>query len=125
MVINSADTITAGKMNMEGSYFMSKGKTMEQFPLLKDANLRGSLVYYDGQHNDSRMNMALIMTAVHQGAVVANHTEVVELYKNSEGQCKGARIRDNISGEEWDVKAKVYDARRLPLRFADAWFCRV
>lgn len=31
-----------------------------------------------GSHNDSRMNMALIMSAVHQGAVIANHMEVVE-----------------------------------------------
>lgn len=34
---------------MEGSYFMGRGKTMEQFPLLKGESLRGSLVYYDGE----------------------------------------------------------------------------
>ena len=33
---------------MEGSYYMNRGKTLAQFPLLKDDNLRGSLVYYDG-----------------------------------------------------------------------------
>jgi len=98
--------VLAGSQNMEGSYFMSRGKTLAQFPLLKDENLRGSLVYYDGQHNDSRMNIALVMTAVHQGAVAANHTEVVALHKNKQGRCSGARLRDNITGEEWDVKAK-------------------
>lgn len=85
---------------------MSRGKTLAQFPLLKDENLRGSLVYYDGQHNDSRMNIALVMTAVHQGAVAANHTEVVALHKDGQGKCKGARLRNNISGEEFDVKAR-------------------
>ena len=98
--------VLAGSQNMEGSYFMSRGKTLAQFPLLKDENLRGSLVYYDGQHNDSRMNIALVMTAVHQGAVAANHTEVVALHKSKEGRCAGARLRDNITGAEWDVKAK-------------------
>lgn len=34
---------------MEGSYFMGRGKTLAQFPLLKDEKLRGSLVYYDGE----------------------------------------------------------------------------
>lgn len=114
---------------MEGSYFMSRGKTLAQFPLLKDQNLRGSLVYYDGkhkrrlssslvsipdlgipgagQHNDSRMNVALVMTAVQQGCVAANHTEVIALHKDGKGRCNGARLRDNISGNEWDVKAKV------------------
>jgi len=98
--------VLAGSQNMEGSYFMSRGKTLAQFPLLKDQNLQGSLVYYDGQHNDSRMNVALVMTAVHQGTVAANHTEVVALHKNSAGKCSGARLRDNITGDEWDVKAK-------------------
>ena len=62
---------------------------------------------YAGQHNDSRMNMALVMTAVHQGAVVANHTEVIALHKDASGKCNGARLKDNITGEEWNVKAKV------------------
>jgi len=98
--------VLAGKQNMEGSYFMGRGKTMEQFPLLKGESLRGALVYYDGQHNDSRMNVALVMTAVHQGCVAANHTEVVALHKDAKGKCNGARLRDNVSGDEWDVKAK-------------------
>lgn len=55
------------------------------------------------------MNVALVMTAVHQGCVAANHTEVIALHKDAKGKCNGARLRDNISGEEWDVKAKVSD----------------
>lgn len=53
------------------------------------------------------MNMALIMTAVKHGAVVANHTEVVKLHKDASGKLNGARVRDNLTGKEWDVKAKV------------------
>ncbi|TEB27817.1 DAO-domain-containing protein [Coprinellus micaceus] len=55
--------ILAGKENMETSYVMSKGKALETFPMLKSDGLVGAVVYYDGQHNDSRMNIALIMTA--------------------------------------------------------------
>lgn len=51
--------------------------------------------------------MALVMTAVHQGAVAANHTEVVALHKDSNGKLNGARLKDNITGDEWNVKAKV------------------
>lgn len=46
--------------------------------MLKGDGLCGAVVYYDGQHNDARMNMALAMSAVHHGAVVANYTEVTE-----------------------------------------------
>lgn len=115
----------AGKENMESSYLMSKGKALEAFPMLKQDGLVGALVYYDGklqnrrqmdaytditptgQHNDSRMNIALIMTAVQQGAIIANHVEVTSLDKAAPtGKLQGARVRDTLTGKEWDVKAK-------------------
>ncbi|TFK52388.1 DAO-domain-containing protein [Heliocybe sulcata] len=98
--------VLAGKENMESSYLMSKGKALETFPMLKSQGLVGALVYYDGQHNDSRMNTALIMTAVKHGATVANYVEVVELRKDEKGQLCGARVKDNLTGKEWDVKAR-------------------
>ena len=33
---------------MESSYLMSKGKALEQFPMLKSEGLVGAVVYYDG-----------------------------------------------------------------------------
>jgi glycerol-3-phosphate dehydrogenase len=60
-----------------------------------------------GQHNDARMNVALATTAACYGATVANHCEVIELTKDDKGMVNGAKLRDNISGDEWNVKAKV------------------
>lgn len=110
--------VLAGKENMETSYLMTKGKALEAFPMLKSDGLVGALVYYDGQHNDSRMNIALIMTAVKHGAVVSNYTEVVKLHKDESGKLSGARVRDNLTGKEWDVKAKGIINATGP--FADA-----
>ena len=102
--------ILAGSENMESSYVLGRGKALEAFPMLKDTGLVGAVVYYDGQHNDTRMNMALAMTAVHHGAAVANHTEVTALHKKpvpgKADQICGARLRDTLTGEEWDVKCK-------------------
>lgn len=67
---------------MESAYWMGKGKALEAFPMLKKDGLVGGVVYYDGQHNDSRMNISLVMTAVQHGAIVANYVEVTELHKN-------------------------------------------
>ncbi|KAJ7184402.1 FAD dependent oxidoreductase-domain-containing protein [Mycena filopes] len=98
--------ILAGKENMESSYLMSKGKALETFPMLKSDGLVGAVVYYDGQHNDSRMNMALIMSAVKHGATVANYCEVTALHKDPTGKLTGARVKDNMSGDEFTVRAK-------------------
>lgn len=53
------------------------------------------------------MNMALIMTAVKLGATVANKVDVTQLIKGADGKVEGARVRDNLTGEEWEVKARV------------------
>lgn len=53
------------------------------------------------------MNVALIMTAVKLGAKVANKVEVMQLLKNADDRIEGARVRDNLTGEEWEVKARV------------------
>lgn len=39
------------------------------------------IVYFDGQFNDSRMNVALACSAAHGGATITNHTEVLSLIK--------------------------------------------
>lgn len=103
--------LLAGGENMESSYVLSRGKALEKFPMLKAPGLAGAVVYYDGQHNDTRMNVALAMTAVHHGAVVANHTSVVAVHKKpvpgKPDQICGARVKDELTGEEWDVRCKA------------------
>ncbi|KAJ3539501.1 hypothetical protein NMY22_g4709 [Coprinellus aureogranulatus] len=102
--------ILAGKENMETSYVMSKGKALETFPMLKSDGLVGAVVYYDGQHNDSRMNIALILTAVKQGAKVANYCEVTALHKDPvTGKLIGAQVKDTLpssSQSSFNIRAK-------------------
>jgi glycerol-3-phosphate dehydrogenase len=99
--------ILAGSQNMESSYLMSRGKAIEAFPMLKSDGLVGAVVYYDGQHNDSRMNVALLMTAVLHGAVAANHVSLTALKKDVKGKIIGGSVKDELTGKEWDIKAKV------------------
>lgn len=42
----------------------------------ENGSLKGCCLYYDGQFNDSRMAVALAMTAASAGAVVVNHCQV-------------------------------------------------
>ena len=63
--------------------------------------------YYDGQFDDARYAVALATTAALQGAAVLNHARVESLIKDSDGHVTGVRVRDDISGHSFDVKAKV------------------
>ena len=74
--------------------------------MLKSAGLVGAVVYYDGMHNDARMNLALILTAIKHGAVVTNYTEVTRLQKDSAGKLVGAVVKDTPTGAEFQIRAK-------------------
>ncbi|CAH2305558.1 glycerol-3-phosphate dehydrogenase, mitochondrial [Pelobates cultripes] len=103
--------LVAGSQCLKSSYVLSKSKALELFPMLQKDKLVGAIVYYDGQHNDARMNLAIALTAARYGAATANYTEVVRLLKKTdlesgkERVC-GARCRDILTGKEFDVKAK-------------------
>uniref|UniRef100_A0A2P2I7R9 Glycerol-3-phosphate dehydrogenase n=1 Tax=Hirondellea gigas TaxID=1518452 RepID=A0A2P2I7R9_9CRUS len=104
----------AGSKRIKSSYAISKEKALELFPMLKKDRLVGALVYFDGQHNDARMNLSIALTATRLGASIANHTTVVRLLKksvkNEDGTATekiyGARCKDQVTGKEFDVKAK-------------------
>lgn len=60
--------------------------------MLKKENLIGAIVYYDGLHDDARMNLSLVLTAARYGATVCNHTEVIDLLKNEGGRICGVSV---------------------------------
>ncbi|KAI1628980.1 glycerol-3-phosphate dehydrogenase [Exophiala viscosa] len=87
----------AGSEGIETSYFLTKSKALDAFPMLKTDNLIGALVYYDGAHNDSRMNISIAATAALYGATVVNHMEVISLTKDQNGRLNGVLARDVIA----------------------------
>uniref|UniRef100_A0A8C0SI31 Glycerol-3-phosphate dehydrogenase n=1 Tax=Canis lupus familiaris TaxID=9615 RepID=A0A8C0SI31_CANLF len=103
--------LVAGSNCLKSSYVLSKSRALEHFPMLQKDKLVGAIVYYDGQHNDARMNLAIALTAARYGAATANYMEVVSLLKEAEphtGRQRvcGARCRDVLTGQEFDVRAK-------------------
>ncbi|KAI4285586.1 MAG: hypothetical protein L6R35_004633 [Caloplaca aegaea] len=102
----------AGSEGIESSYFLTKSRALDAFPMLKKENLFGALVYYDGAHNDSRMNVSIAMTAALYGATVVNHLEVTSLEKDANGKLIGAKVKDRVqekngqTPQEFSIKAK-------------------
>ncbi|CAN7130785.1 hypothetical protein HID58_028165 [Brassica napus] len=106
--------LVAGPRLLHLSRYYSAKQSVELFPTLaskgkdKSTTLTGTVVYYDGQMNDSRVNVGLACTAALAGASVLNHAEVVSLIRDGVSQrVIGARIRNNLSGKEFDTYAKV------------------
>ena len=68
--------LLAGKYGFGPSRILSKEETLERLPTIKTEGLRGGVIYYDGQFDDSRLLINMVTTAYEQGATLLNYAEV-------------------------------------------------
>lgn len=96
----------SGKRLLKSSHYINKEKALERFPMLKNEQLKGALIYYDGQHNDARMNLAIVLSAIRNGAKCCNHVAVEQLIKDENGKLCGAQVKDMVTGQLFMVRTK-------------------
>jgi glycerol-3-phosphate dehydrogenase len=99
--------VLAGKYGFGASRILSREETLECLPTLNTDGLRGGVIYFDGQFDDSRLLINLIATASEQGAVVLNYAQVIGLTRDSDGFVNGVQVRDMENGQEFEAAAKV------------------
>jgi glycerol-3-phosphate dehydrogenase len=81
--------LVAGAAGLTWSRFVTATAAHKLFPPLagvrsgdaQQAELKGGIVYFDGQMDDARINVALATTASLAGATVVNHVRVARLIK--------------------------------------------
>ena len=75
-------------------------------PALRPDALSGAIQYYDGKVDDARHTMTVARTAAQYGAAVVSNTRVVGFLRAGE-RVTGVRVRDELSGAETDVRARM------------------
>jgi len=96
----------AGKYGFGRSRVMSKEEVLERIPTLERDGLRGGVLYYDGQFDDSRLLIDLAATAESQGAVLLNYARVVGISADSTGFVEGITFEDVESGHSHAIRAR-------------------
>lgn len=99
--------LLAGRLSLGKSYFITKGKTIERLPLIRQNGLKGGIVYHDGQFDDSRLAVMMASKAVEKGAILLNYFTVKSLVKNPGDRISGVDVRDNLTGSEFRVNSKL------------------
>ena len=99
--------LLAGKYGFGQSKLLSKEETLERLPALEPEELRGGVVYYDGQFDDARLLIHLAMTAADHGAAVVNYCPATALLRDDEGYVDGLTARDEETGEEFTIRARI------------------
>jgi len=96
----------AGKLGLGPSKNLSRIKTLELLPTIESEGLKGGVIYYDGQFDDSRFAVNLAQTAIDHGASVINYAKVTDLLKSNK-TVNGVKARDQITGDEFEVNGRV------------------
>ena len=97
--------LLAGKLGLGRSLPLSRKRVIKAVPQINQKNLRGGVVYHDGQFDDARLAVNLMQTAAENGAVLANYVKVTGLLKEN-GKVTGVTARDEISGESFVLKGR-------------------
>lgn len=99
--------LLAGKYGFGASKLLSKEETLQRLPALEPEELRGGVVYYDGQFDDARLLIHLAMTAAEKGATVVNYCPATSLQRDADGYVNGLTATDAESGEEFNIPARI------------------
>jgi len=98
--------LLAGKYGFGRSRLLSREDVLERIPTLEHEGLRGGVLYYDGQFDDSRLLIHLVLTAATHGACLLNYARVCRLRKASDGLVTGLEFRDEETGGEHRLNAR-------------------
>ncbi|HEX8032041.1 MAG TPA: glycerol-3-phosphate dehydrogenase/oxidase, partial [Vicinamibacterales bacterium] len=97
----------AGKYGFGDSEILSREETLARLPTIKTDGLRGGVVYYDGQFDDTRLLINLAETAAEQGATLLNYARVTALTKAADGFVDGVIAADQETGQQWTIPARI------------------
>lgn len=92
--------------SLKKTEILNRKETIEAAPEIQQKDLKGGLVYSDGQFDDSRLLITLARTAVDLGAICLNYMKVQELIKEN-GRLKGIIVEDFFTKKKYTFKGKV------------------
>ncbi|MBP7273047.1 MAG: glycerol-3-phosphate dehydrogenase/oxidase [Saprospiraceae bacterium] len=123
--------LLSGNLRLGRTQILRKKTVLQYLPLLKNDKLKGGILYYDGQFDDTRLLIDLAKTATQHHACILNYCEATTFIK-IEKRIKGVVVTDKLSNAQYTINAKTVinatgvfaealmrkDAAKLPIRIA-------
>jgi glycerol-3-phosphate dehydrogenase len=98
--------VLAGRLGIGKSALLSREEVLRRTPTVRSQDLRGGVLYYDGQFDDARLAIALMRTFLHHGGTAINYAPVTGLLK-ANGRIAGVAARDEESGQTFELHARA------------------
>jgi glycerol-3-phosphate dehydrogenase len=97
----------AGTLSLGPSVFISKKDIAEKIPGIQLKNLKGGVLYHDGQFDDSRLAISLVQSIWENGGYAINYMQVTHLKKDEKGKTCGVTAMDPETKNLYEFKTKV------------------
>ena len=98
--------LMAGKLGLGPSTILDHKETIALIPNVKQEDLRGGVIYHDGQFDDARMAVSIAQTAENHGATLLNYVGVTGLEKQND-LITGLTATDTLTNTDYQLKARV------------------
>ena len=98
--------LMAGKLGLGPSTILDLKETIALIPNVKQEDLRGGVIYHDGQFDDARMAVSMAQTAENHGATLLNYVGVTGLEKQND-LITGLTATDTLTNTDYQLKARV------------------
>jgi glycerol-3-phosphate dehydrogenase len=92
----------AAFQNVQRHKMLSASETLQLAPEISPKNLRAAALFYDATMDDARFCIEILRSAADAGAVCVNYIELIAFNFGK------ARVRDKISGDEFEIRAKNF-----------------
>jgi len=92
--------------NVQNHRWLQPAEVQRREPLVAGRGLLGAARFYDAQVDDARLTLLTAKSAHLHGAVMVNHARIAGLMRAG-GRIVGARVVDELDGQEIEVRAKV------------------
>lgn len=96
----------AGKLGLGPSKMLSKEETLKKIPNIEPNDLRGGVIYHDGQFDDSRLAVNLAQTIVDYDGVAINYMKVTGILKSG-NFVRGVTAVDQETGAEYEINGRA------------------
>lgn len=107
IAMNLYDQLADVEGSQYANYTVTKDEVLQREPHIEATGLQGGGVYLDYVNNDARLVIENIKEADELGAEVASHVQATGVIYNEAGQVAGLHAKDLLTGEEFDIHAKL------------------
>jgi glycerol-3-phosphate dehydrogenase len=95
----------SGNLGLGPSQWLSREEVMNMAPTLDPNDLRGGVLYHDGQFDDARLAVNMAQTAASLNGCMINYCAVSGFLKK-DGRITGIRVTDQLNQKEYEIACR-------------------